>query len=119
MNLCLLVAGRATTIAATAFTLSWSHSVEHSQWRESWRVEPAGLRLVEAAVRGSGAGMEPGDDARIGNGWYVWSPRLPVQSELRLAASGATSGGWLLCHDRGCLVLGAQAQAPAILKPCG
>jgi hypothetical protein len=50
-------------MAMQSFTLVWTHSVERTEWRESWRVTPAGLVLTEARVKGSGAGMEPATDA--------------------------------------------------------
>ncbi|MEZ5450817.1 MAG: DUF1850 domain-containing protein [Thiolinea sp.] len=33
-----------------------------------------GLQLLQARVKGSGAGMEPGDDAVLKDGWWVWQP---------------------------------------------
>ena len=118
MSLCILAGGAVTALAVTGFTLDWEHSVEHVAWAETWRVEPAGLRLVEARVRGSGAGMEPGPGARREDGWWVWQPTAPPVPELVLAASGATGGGWRLCHADGCLVLGATPGPPVRLRPC-
>ena len=67
--LCVLSAGKTITLAASLFTLSWTHSVERVRWEEDWRVTPAGLEIVEARVKGSGAGMEPPPDAVLKNGW--------------------------------------------------
>lgn len=105
-------------LAVTAFTLSWTHSVEHARWEEAWRVTPAGLELVEARVRGSGAGMEPPPDARLVDGWWVYVPHAPAQPSLVLAASGATGGGWRLCAAGECRELGFRAEAPLVLTPC-
>ena len=78
MSLCL--AGAETLrLAVTAFTLAWTHSVEHLRWEEDWRVTPAGLELVEARVQGSGAGMEPPEGARLAGGWWTWRPARPPQ----------------------------------------
>ena len=118
MSLCILAGGAVTALAITGFTLDWEHSVEHVAWAETWRVEAAGLDLVGARVRGSGAGMEPGPDARREDGWWVWQPTAPPVPELVLAASGATGGGWRLCHADGCLVLGAMPGPPVRLRPC-
>lgn len=118
MSLCVLAAGKTVVLAVSAFTLSWTHSVERTEWREDWLVEPAGLRLVEARIRGSGAGMEPGVDAVLENGWYVYRPRLPPQPSLLLAASGATREGWLLCSGGDCLTLGAVAGEAVGIAPC-
>jgi len=118
MPLCILAAGKASMIAAAMFTLSWTHSVEKVQWQESWRVEADRLRLAEARVKGSGAGMEPGDGAILQDGWWVWVPDLAPQPRLLLGASGATVSGWTLCADGRCLELGASASAPIELSPC-
>lgn len=118
MSLCILAAGKTVVLAVSAFTLSWTHSVERTEWREDWLVEPAGLRLVEARVRGSGAGMEPGGDAVLENGWYVYRPQLSPQRSLLLAASGATRDGWLLCSEGDCLPLGAVAGEAVAIAPC-
>ena len=119
VSLCILAAGKMATLAATAFTLSWTHSVEKTRWEEDWRVTPAGLEIVEARVKGSGAGMEPPADAVLENGWWVYAPKLPARPELVLAASGATRGGWSLCANGQCMVMGAAAGEPVRLKPCG
>jgi hypothetical protein len=118
VSLCILAGGAVTVLAVSSFTLAWEHSVERTAWVETWQVEPAGLRLVEARVRGSGAGMEPGPGARREVGWWVWVPSAPPLRELALAASGATGGGWRLCHAGGCLALGAAPEPPVRLAPC-
>jgi hypothetical protein len=118
MSACLLVAGVALTLAGPGFTLNWTHSVEQTGWREVWALEPGGLRLVEAGVQGSGAGMEPGQGAVLQGGWWVWQPDLPVQASVVLAASGATGAGWRLCSGGACHDIGADPGAPIRLEPC-
>lgn len=118
MSACLLVGGKAMTLAAGLFTLSWTHSVERVEWQETWRATPVGLQIVEARVKGSGAGMEPPPDARLRDGWWVYVPELGPIPELRLAASGATGSGWRLCAGEECRQIGAQAEEPVLLKPC-
>lgn len=110
-------------LADGRFTLEWHHSVEHVAWREFWEVTPAGmLALTGAAVRGSGAGMEPGEGAVLADGWWRW-PVIPPRElpELLLGASGATGAGWLLCDpatpDR-CREIGATPGAAIALRPC-
>ena len=115
---CLMVAGATIWLLNQQFTLEWTHSVERMGWREVWAVEPAGLRLVEAAVKGSGAGMEPGEGARLVHGWWVWRPETPPVAALHLAASGATGGGWRLCADGTCREIGAAEGAAVRLAPC-
>lgn len=117
-GLCVLAAGKASFIAASLFTLSWQHSVEKVRWEEDWRVTPLGLEIVEARVRGSGAGMEPPQDARLVDGWWVYRPAVAPVPELYLAASGATSDGWRLCTPGECITVGATRSQPVRLAAC-
>lgn len=116
MSGCLL-AGAVALAVSHGFTLSWTHSVERTEWVEEWQVLNGRLHLTQAAVRGSGAGMEPGAGAVLKDGWWVWSPDVSVTT-LVLAASGATGQGWRLCTDSGCQVIGTTPGAPLLLKPC-
>ena len=118
MSLCIVAGGKTVVLAVSAFTLSWTHSVERTQWREDWRVMPAGLELVEARVKGSGAGMEPPDGAVLADGWWVYRPGLPPQRRVVLAASGATGGGWRLCAAGDCREIGAVEGETAELLAC-
>jgi hypothetical protein len=118
MSLCILVAGKTTVLAVSAFTLSWTHSIEKTRWEENWLVTPAGLEVVEARVKGSGAGMEPPEGAVLKDGWWTYRPRIGAQPTVRLGASGATSAGWALCADGACLELGAEAGGAIELSAC-
>lgn len=118
MSVCLSLAGKALALASGVFTLAWTHSVEKTGWQETWEVTPAGLHLTEARVMGSGAGMDPGEGARLDGDWWVWTPTLPPVPELVLAASGATVGGWTFCADGACRIIGATPGAPIVLRPC-
>lgn len=118
MSLCILSAGKTAVIAASAFTLSWTHSVERTRWREEWRVTSAGLQIVAARIEGSGAGMEPPEGSELRDGWWVFVPKVGPQRRLMLAASGATGEGWTLCAGQDCRELGARAGAPVELFAC-
>jgi hypothetical protein len=118
MSLCILTAGKTVTLAVAAFTLSWTHSVEKTRWQEDWTITPAGLQIVEARVKGSGAGMEPAEGAVLRDGWWVYVPKLAPQRKLVLGASGATGEGWTLCAADICHEIGAVAGAPVELAPC-
>jgi hypothetical protein len=118
MSLCLLAAGKVTAFAVAAFSLSWTHSVEKTRWEEDWRIAGDRLEIVEARIKGSGAGMEPPDGAVLKDGWWVYAPDLPPQQELLLAASGATAGGWQLCMGKDCVSVGDQPGDPAQLFVC-
>jgi len=92
------------TLPVDAFTLAWTHSIEKIRWEEDWRVEPGGLRLAAARVRGSGAGMEPPDGAVLRDGVWHWHPDLAPQRRLTLAVSPFTSD-YELCTGAGCRAL--------------
>ena len=104
LSLCLVSAGVVKTLSLAAFTLAWTHSVEKVDWQEDWRVTPQGLELVQARVKGSGAGMEPPPEARLVDGWFQWQPGRAPMPEVVLANSGA-AGEWRLCHDGNCQTL--------------
>ncbi len=111
MGLCLATAGVVKSLAVASFMLSWTHSVEKTEWQEDWRVTPQGLEIVEARVKGSGAGMEPPPDARLVDGWFRWKPQLPVLPEVALGNSGM-AGEWRLCTDGKCQELSAILGRP-------
>jgi hypothetical protein len=104
LSLCLASAGVVKTLSIAAFTLAWTHSVEKIDWQEDWRVTPAGLELVQARVKGSGAGMEPPPEARLIDGWFQWQPARAPMPEVILGNSGA-AGEWRLCNDGQCHTL--------------
>jgi hypothetical protein len=101
LSLCLASAGVAKTLSIAAFTLAWTHSVEKTEWQEDWRITANALVLVQARVKGSGAGMEPPPDARLIDGWFRWSPKRPPLQEVTLGNSGA-AGEWRLCSNGTC-----------------
>jgi len=119
LALCIVVAGKTTVLAASAFTLAWTHSVEKTRWEEDWRVTPAGLELVAARVAGTGAGMEIPDGAVLEGGVWTYRPDLPPQTALRLASSGATGQGWELCAAGTCLTIGTEPGEPVEIGGCG
>ena len=98
LSLCLASAGAVKTLALAAFTLAWTHSVEKTDWQEDWRITGLGLELVQARVKGSGAGMEPPGDARLVDGWFQWQPKRAAVPQLVLGNSGA-AGEWRICAD--------------------
>ncbi|ANN58769.1 hypothetical protein A9174_19805 [Mesorhizobium loti NZP2037] len=118
MSVCIVAAGKITVLAVAAFTLSWTHSVEKTRWEEDWRVTSAGLQIVEARIKGSGAGMEPPEGARLEKGWWVYAPDMKALQSIVLAASGATGEGWTVCHKGSCMVVGTAADDPVVLRKC-
>ncbi|MBX3654204.1 MAG: DUF1850 domain-containing protein [Ramlibacter sp.] len=76
------------------FTLAWTHSIEKIRWEEDYAVDRASsprLRATAARIHGSGAGMEPPDDAVLRNGWYEYTPTTPPLQVLRLTRSPYTA----------------------------
>ncbi|MBK3732283.1 DUF1850 domain-containing protein [Azospirillum brasilense] len=122
--LCLSALGGAVLAAlpGPAFTLSWTHSVEKTEWREDWRIEDGRLVLTEARVKGAGAGMEPPAESRFADGWWVWVPTVPPLERLVLAASSFTPDH-TLCAGGTCRPLhgwiGGPGPSPLELRPCG
>jgi hypothetical protein len=104
VSLCLVSAGVMKMLPVAAFTLAWTHSVEKVDWQEDWRVTPQGLELVQARIKGSGAGMEPAPEARLVDGWFQWQPKRGPLPEVVLGNSGA-AGEWRLCQDGHCRTL--------------
>ncbi len=117
MSLCILAGGKVLTLAVTAFTLSWTHTVEKTTWAETWHVLPDGLAVVEARVEGSGAGMEPAPGSVFDGAGWTYHPDVPPQRRVVLANS-VEGGRWRLCADGRCLSLGGTGGAPIILEPC-
>ena len=104
LSLCLTSLGVVKVLSLAAFTLVWTHSIEKIDWQEDWRVTRAGLELVQARVKGSGAGMEPPPEARLVDGWFQWRPKRAAMPEVVLANSGA-AGEWRLCWGGNCRTL--------------
>ena len=120
MSVCLAAAGLSVQIAASSFTLAWTHTIEKTRWEEDWRVEGGRLVITTARVQGSGAGMEPPPGARLQEGFYVWEPRLPPQPEIVLRRA-SQAGDWRLCAADRCATLhdwlGGDGD-PVRLRPC-
>lgn len=111
LSLCLISVGLVKTLSVAAFTLVWTHSIEKVDWQEDWRITPRGLELVQARVKGSGAGMEPPADARLVDGWFQWKPARAPMPVVMLGNSGA-AGEWRLCSDGHCRTLSEIFERP-------
>lgn len=99
MSLCVFIAGKsAACLAGLLFSLSWTHSVEKTEWIEHWQSDNELLVLRETFVKGSGAGIDPAPNAVLENGWYHWGPESPVTvPSISLANSELTPDNWMLC----------------------
>ncbi len=87
MNGICLVAGLLMAQFGDEITLRWTHSVQKSAWEEDWRAEAGQLRLVQARVRGTGAGMEPPPEALFVDGAWRYTPSLPLLPRVQLRHS--------------------------------
>lgn len=117
IGVCLVAAGMAISLPLQGFTLTWTHSIEKIRWEEDYRVSDRQLKLVEARIRGSGAGMEPPADAVLKNGVWHYRPTLPAQEKLRLTRS-AYVADYDLCWDNTCrpleYMVGSVESAPEV-----
>ena len=85
--ICLAVGALVATLATNNFTLAWTHSIEKVRWEEDWQATSEGLKITEARIRGTGAGMEIPPDAVLKNGVWHYVPSMSVVHNLRLAHS--------------------------------
>ena len=106
MSLCLSGGGVTLALALETFSLSWTHSVERTEWREDWRLTEAGLVVESAAISGSGAGMEVPDGAVLRDGAWHYRPMLPPQAQVTFADAGRGAGDWRLCGHEVCRDVG-------------
>ena len=96
-----LVAGLLVAVLDDAITLSWTHSIQKTVWEEDYRREGDALQLVEARVRGTGAGMEPPAGAVLKNGAWHYKPDLPPLPTISLRHSPYTAG-YRICSGERC-----------------
>ncbi|MEP7208224.1 MAG: DUF1850 domain-containing protein [Casimicrobiaceae bacterium] len=120
--LCVLVAGAVrATLPGDAMTVSWTHSVQRTQWEEHYRLSEGGIVLEQARVQGSGAGMEAGEHAVRRDGWWTWQPQLRLYAVTLTRSSYA--GDYTICSAAGCTTLaqltGPTAEGAAVvIAPC-
>jgi hypothetical protein len=101
--LCVSAGGALIKFVGRAFTLAWVHSIEKLPIEEDWILEGSRLKLVESRIKGSGAGIEPGEGAELVDGWLRWAPDQPYREHLTLRRSGqAGTGDWTLCIQSDC-----------------
>ena len=122
MSLCLTAGAVSASLAIQAFTLAWMHSIEKVRWEEDWRIEEGQLHVVEARIKGTGAGMEPPPGAILREGAWHYRPEVAPLSHLNLAHSPYTTG-YELCLVDGCRPLvdylpGIEETTAIVLKAC-
>ncbi|MFY9975283.1 MAG: DUF1850 domain-containing protein [Chromatiaceae bacterium] len=117
MGLCLGLAGIVwATLPVRDFTLAWMHSIEHVRWEEDYRVTADGLVPGEARIQGSGAGMEPPEDAELRDGSWHYRVDLPPLSPLRVART-PEAGDYDLCLQGTCYPVSHWIGPPRADRP--
>lgn len=117
-----LAAGLLIAPLGDAITLRWTHSIERIAWEEDYRREGDAVRLVEARVRGTGAGMEPPAGAVFQDGHWRYTPKLGPLPRIELRHSpharqyAFCSGA--LCRLTTDLLPGLPDEALLSLQPC-
>ncbi|MDX9707530.1 MAG: DUF1850 domain-containing protein [Azospira sp.] len=117
-----LAAGLLLAPLGKEITLRWTHSIEKVVWEEDYRRENAALRLVEARVRGTGAGMEPPAGAVLRDGAWHYAPDLPPLPRISLRHSPYVPP-YVVCAAAGCRPLpdwlpGLPAETVVEIAPC-
>lgn len=117
-----LAAGLLLVPLGNEMTLRWTHSIEKIRWEEDYRVEDRQLRLVEARVRGTGAGMEPPPGAVLRAGAWHYTPDQAIFPVVQLRHS-PHAAPYEICSGGDCRPL--PAWLPALpddavvdLRPC-
>lgn len=116
LGLCLGLAGQLWAQVAVdnppaQFTLSWRHTVEKILWQEDYQLTPQGLQIVQARVKGTGAGMEIPDDAKFYDDSWHYQPQLAPIPLLRLGRA-PEAGDYQLCFSGNCQPMSHWIGAP-------
>ena len=96
-----LVAGLLAVQFGDAITLRWTHSIQKTVWEEDYRHTAGMLHLVEARIRGTGAGMEPPAGAVLENGAWHYAPAMPPIPRIALSHSSHVPP-YVICDGRRC-----------------
>ena len=112
IGLCLGLAGAVwAQLPVSSFTLAWNHTIEKIRWEEDYRITESGLELLQARVRGNGAGMEIPQDARLEDGSWHYRPKLQPLQPLSLGRT-PEAGDYYLCLVDGCHSMSEWVGAP-------
>lgn len=123
MNGVCLVAGLLLAQFGDDVTLRWTHSIQKTIWEEDYRRDGNALLLVEARVRGTGAGMEPPAAAVLKDGTWHYTPSLPPLPRVVLRHSSYVPP-YTVCAAGTCQPVttwlpGLPEDALIQLAPCG
>ncbi|HEY9099511.1 MAG TPA: DUF1850 domain-containing protein [Thiobacillus sp.] len=110
-------------IPSDTVVLTWQHSVEKVGWTERYQREADHIRLTEATIKGTGAGMEPPADAVFDGTVWRYTPTLPSMKRFVLTRSTFTAD-YRVCWNGTCRTLTEivgplkQEGEPIELFPC-
>lgn len=91
-------------IPSDTVVLAWQHSVEKVRWTERYSLEAGHIRLTEATIKGSGAGMEPPADTLFDGTVWRYTPTLPPMKRIVLTRSTFTTD-YSVCWSDTCRTL--------------
>lgn len=122
MNGICLVAGLLIAQFGDEITLRWTHSIQKIAWEEDYHRAGNALRLIEARVRGTGAGMEPPAEAVLKEGAWRYTPKLPPLPGIALTHSPHVPA-YVVCNSGQCQPVdvwlpGLPDHAIMTLLPC-
>lgn len=122
MAICIAAAAFSAVLPLRQFTLAWNHSIEKIRWEEDYIVVAGRLRLTEARIRGSGAGMEPPDGAVLRDGIWHYMPNLPDLPRISVRRSGFVAD-YEWCTDGDCkpmsAIVGSEDKSQVLdIFPC-
>jgi hypothetical protein len=118
VSLCVASSLKVVSYAVSLFTLTWFHSVEKVEWQEDWKIINSKLKIIEARVKGSGAGMDPPENSKLIKGWWIYKPKISAKDELILATSEANIKNWSICFNGKCEELPKNENKPLKLYVC-
>ncbi len=122
MDICIAVVLTGTLLARLPehVTLAWEHTVEKVRWEEDYVARGDTLELVEARLRGTGAGMEMPAESQLFDGAWHYRPRLPSLRKVYLRNSQLPLG-YDVCWNGKCTrmrtLIGSRDDMLA-LEPC-
>lgn len=115
--ICLVAAAMTVVLPVHGFTLSWQHSIEKIQWDEDYVVVGHKLQVVDARIRGTGAGMEPPPDAVFKDGIYHYKPKIGPLASFEMARSPYVKD-YTICWNHVCHpmadVMGSVQKSPLV-----
>ena len=103
------------------FTVTWEHSVEHFQWRETYQITPTGrLRLLSSSTQGYGAGtpdrQQEGAGFRMEQGWLINEP-VGLELEALPISLSRLAPHWLESGDLRLSLLDIAGEQAIVLRP--